>query len=93
MMEKREILLCETCGKPFEKKTSNQRFCCLECRMIAYNKQVQEERESENVMPSKMKLKDIIEILKLYGITLEQYEADKRKWIKKYMQRKKYFAG
>ena len=93
-MKQSEILLCEHCGKPFEKKTSNQRFCCLGCRMEFYRNQVKEEEgEYESIDPSNMKLKEIIEILSIYNITFEEYETNKKVWIRKYQARKKYIEG
>jgi endogenous inhibitor of DNA gyrase (YacG/DUF329 family) len=42
------LVVCPGCGKPFESRRTNQRFCSAKCRLVGYHKKQERERRDRD---------------------------------------------
>ena len=48
-------MICEICGKEFESKAKNHRFCCAECPQEAKRRKEREDYAAKKIKPEKPK--------------------------------------
>ena len=69
--------LCGICGKEFEVKAKNQRYCCCECKSkatkIAQAKGREKTREAKKKKTEKLSVTEIDKLAKAAGMSYGKY--------------------